>query len=193
MKALFNFIMEETMTEPARKQNPAPVPPVPATSMRALTTPANADVVTTQQSLLNVVGLFGTCGDSKWRDAPIEKLRKASIESFNPVVPNWTPECAEIEAKNLKLDKALLFVVTGETESYGSLAEIGWAELSTRESGRKAFFVIEDFKEVDGSVNPKHAANRTRKLVKAHAKEHGVTIYGSVDEALAVVTEYMKN
>lgn len=78
-------------------------------------------------NLKDVVGLFGTCGTSLWRDPVMEELAVAGIEFFNPVVPDWTPECATIEADHLATDKVILFVVTGETEGFGSLAETGWA------------------------------------------------------------------
>jgi hypothetical protein len=161
--------------------------------LHELSPPANTDVAVKKEELLNVVGLFGTCGNSQWRRGPEEKLRGLGIEFFDPVVPNWTPECAEKEAKHLKKDRALLFVVTSETEGYGSLAETGWAELSTKANGRKAFFVLEDYKDGDKPVDPKHAANRARKLVKAHAKENGASIYSNVDEAMAAVVEFMKD
>ena len=42
----------------------------------------------------NLIGLFGTCGNSNWRVPVIQKLNSLGIAVFNPVVPNWTPECA---------------------------------------------------------------------------------------------------
>lgn len=181
------------MPEPVKKDGPTTAASIRATSLHALNAPANADVVVKKDDLLNVVGLFGTCGNSQWRKAPEEKLKGLGIEFFDPVVANWTPECAEKEAKHLKNDRALLFVVTSETEAYGSLAETGWAELSTKANGRKAFFVLEDYKEVDKPVDPKHAANRARKLVKAHAKENGASVYSNIDEAMAALVEFMKD
>jgi hypothetical protein len=140
---------------------------------------------------LDKVGLFGTCGNSHWRDAVMQEFDRQGIQYFNPVVPNWNPECAKIEANNLAHDKAILFVVTSETEGYGSLAETGWAENSTERSGRRAFFVVEDFKEGD-ALNPKHPANRARALVRAHAAEQKVPIYPDVKAAVQAVEEYMK-
>lgn len=144
------------------------------------------------ESVLDVVGLFGTCGNSKWRDEPQRELAKAGIASFNPVVANWTPECAKAEAEHLQRDRALLFVVTGETEGYGSLAETGWAEVAARSDGRKAFFVIDDYKNGDSPVDPKHPANRARALVRAHAQRNGVDIYPSVGVAMKKLVAFIK-
>ena len=39
------------------------------------------------------VFLGGTCAKSTWRKELDEKLNQERLETFNPVVPNWTPEC----------------------------------------------------------------------------------------------------
>ena len=146
-----------------------------------------------RSSLINSVGLFGTCGGSTWRDGVMNRLSSAGVGFFNPVVPNWTPECAAEEAKHLAGDKALIMNITGETEAYGSLAETGWAQRSAENNGQDLYFVIQDFKEVGKDVDPKHPANRARKLVKAHAEKAGVKIYTDVDKALDELLTKMKN
>ena len=37
--------------------------------------------------------LGGTCASSTWRGELQEKLDETKVETFNPVVPDWTPEC----------------------------------------------------------------------------------------------------
>ena len=81
----------------------------------------------------------------------------------------------------------IFFVVTGETESFGSLAEIGFAFASCKETGRELVVVIQPFGD-----NPKSDANRTRKLVKAHAEKAGLHIFESIEEATEKVIELMK-
>lgn len=39
------------------------------------------------------VFLGGTCGKNDWRDRIMPELDRLGITYFNPVVPNWTPEC----------------------------------------------------------------------------------------------------
>ena len=73
------------------------------------------------------VGLFGTCGNSQWRTPFIESFEKNKISYFNPVVPNWDPSCAAIEAEHLDNDDIILFPITDETTGFGSLAEVGYA------------------------------------------------------------------
>lgn len=142
-----------------------------------------------KKELLPVVGLFGTCGNSTWRDPVMKELCNHNIQYFNPVVPNWTAECGAIEAKHANTDKVVLMVITGETEAAGSLAETGWIENSIERDGqgRKAVFVIEDYHEAGQPVDPKHQANRARTLVKKHAKEAGVPVYTSIEPALKEV------
>ena len=41
--------------------------------------------------------LGGTCAETKWRDELMPLLDRFSINYFNPVVEDWTPECQAIE------------------------------------------------------------------------------------------------
>jgi len=41
--------------------------------------------------------LGGTCATSTWREELMTKLNTERVEAFNPVVPDWTPECQAIE------------------------------------------------------------------------------------------------
>ena len=45
------------------------------------------------------VFLGGTCNGSRWREKIIPMLK---IDYFNPVVPDWTPECQEEEKRQKK-------------------------------------------------------------------------------------------
>jgi hypothetical protein len=66
------------------------------------------------------VFLGGTCGKSTWRDALIPVLE---IGYFNPVVPNWTPECQEEERRQRVLCDFLLYAITSEMVGVYSIAE----------------------------------------------------------------------
>lgn len=129
--------------------------------------------------LQSMIGLFGTVGKSRWRDPVIARLEKEGIPYFNPVVEQWTPECAAIEAEHLVTDKVLLFVITGEEESFGSLAETGWAALSALKNGQTILFVLKDH-----SSERQLAPNRARELVRAHARKAGILIYENLAEAI---------
>jgi hypothetical protein len=138
--------------------------------------------------LQEVIGLFGTVGESTWRDGVMARLEQEGIAYFNPVVPEWKPEHAEIESQHLATDRVILFVITGEWESYGSLAETGWAALSAVKNKQTAVFVIQDFQ---GS--PWSAANRARKLVRTHAEKAGVKVYEDVETAVTAAIQAFRN
>ena len=69
------------------------------------------------------VFLGGTCGNSTWRSELTPKL-DPSIDAYNPVVPNWTPECQKLEDAHKENDDIVLFVITPETKSPYSISEI---------------------------------------------------------------------
>ncbi len=137
--------------------------------------------------LQEVVGLFGTAGESTWRDAVMARLETAGIVYFNPVVPEWTPAHAEIESKHLASDRVILLVITGESESYGSLAETGWAALSAAKNGQTVLLVIQDYPD-----GPRSTANRARALVRAHAEKAGMTVYTDIDTAVTAAIQIFK-
>src|SRR4051812_34994148 len=88
------------------------------------------------------VGLFGTCGNSNWRDPFIEAFSERGMEFFNPQKDDWKPEDAEIEAGHLADDAIILFPITGETYGTGSLAETGFSVLQAIRLDDRRDFVI---------------------------------------------------
>lgn len=69
--------------------------------------------------------LGGTCNGTTWREELIPELEKQGYTYFNPVVPDWTPECIEIEnvEKNEKCNTHL-YILTPEMKGVYSVAEI---------------------------------------------------------------------
>lgn len=119
-----------------------------------------------------VIGLFGTCGGSKWRDAFMQSYDQKGIYYFNPDKgDNWHPEDAVNEAEHLKHDDIILFPVTGETYGTGSLSEVGFSIQQAIQQNRDARIVVMiDDKLSDSLTDPvaKKESERSRKLVKAH-------------------------
>jgi len=76
---------------------------------------------------LPTIGLFGTCGASRWREPFVERYTTLGIPFYNPQVAEWTPACAEAENEHFRSDAILLYPVTAETTGFGSLAEVGLA------------------------------------------------------------------
>jgi len=67
------------------------------------------------------VFLGGTCNNSTWRDELIPNLH---IGYYNPVVPDWTPECEAEELKQREECDFCLYVITNEMEGFYSIAEV---------------------------------------------------------------------
>jgi len=122
------------------------------------------------------VGLFGTCGDSKWREPFIETCEKhLEVDYFNPVVPVWDPTFAVQEAEHLVNDDIILFPVTGETYGEGSLAETGYSISQALRSNKNRYVVVyvepQVHKELEDADKAKATtSNKMRALVLAHLK-----------------------
>jgi len=120
------------------------------------------------------IGLFGTCGVSKWRDKFIMDYEHLGINYFNPNVSNWKPELAEIEAEHLAHDEIILFPVTNETYGTGSLSEVGFSILNAiKLDDRRSFVIMIDktlVPELDNEVARKESL-RARALVMEHLKK----------------------
>jgi len=134
------------------------------------------------------IGLFGTCGGSRWRERLfIPRYDELGIEYYNPQVEDWNPSLAELEAEHLAEDAIILFPVTNETYAFGSLAETGFSMLNAMKlDDRREFvlFIAQDIAETnpkgnrlddrlnpDGTKNPNSRAKdslRARALVKQH-------------------------
>lgn len=141
-----------------------------------------------------IVGLFGTCGSSRWRDEFIRRYDELGIPFFNPQVEHWTSELAEIEAQHLANDQLLLFPVTSETYGTGSLAEVGFSILSSLRwnADRRVVLYIDpqiapELKEQ--SPDAAKESLRSRKLVRAHLaqlKHPNVFVVDSLDAMLEI-------
>lgn len=136
------------------------------------------------------VGLFGTCGISKWREPFIKKYNELGINYFNPQVENWNGELAQYEAAHLSKDQIILLPVTGETYGSGSLTEIGFSILQTLKPEDTRYFIVLTEENLSKDLNDEIARNesiRSRRLVKEHLNKlnlKNVLIVKSLDEML---------
>jgi hypothetical protein len=121
------------------------------------------------------IGLFGTCGSSKWRNDFINRYELLSINYFNPQKDNWKPEDAANEAEHLVNDDVILFPITGETYAFGSLAETGFSISQAIRSNVHRFVVIMISPTLDPELmeNTRSAKESigARALVIAHLKK----------------------
>lgn len=151
--------------------------------------------------MTNTIGLFGTCGRSTWRDNFIERFNKEGITFFNPVVEDWKPSDAIIEAEHLANDNIILFPVTSETYGTGSLAETGFSILNAikMEERRDFVLLIDDFLDEDLMENQEYAKDslRARALVLEHLRKMqlpNVYLVKTLDEMIEVaITIYRAN
>jgi|SRR3989339_675174 len=138
------------------------------------------------------VGLFGTCGGSRWREAFMKKYEEAGIEFFNPQVADWKPEDAVKEAEHLANDAIILFPITGETYGTGSLAETGFSVLNAIRLDNRRDFVIMIEQQLDDSLTDQVARKeslRARALVFQHLKKlrlSNLYVVSILEEMLAV-------
>ena len=139
------------------------------------------------------IGLFGTCGNSTWREKFIEVYSKKNINFFNPQKENWIPEDAEKEAEHLVNDDIIVFPVTGETYGCGSLAETGFSIMQAIRSDKNRFVIIfieNDLNEILKNDDVAYReSKRSRALALAHLKKtnhENVFIVSSLDDMLKV-------
>lgn len=88
------------------------------------------------------IGLFGTCGSSKWRDKFISIYESRGINYFNPIKEDWKPEDAQIEAEHLANDDIICFPITHETYAFGSLGEVGFSILQAIKSDQRRDLIV---------------------------------------------------
>lgn len=139
------------------------------------------------------VGLFGTCGNSTWRNDFIEIYNHEGIAYFNPQVEDWDPSLAEIEAAHLAEDAVILFPVLAETYGLGSCAEVGFSILNAiKLDNLRDFVLLIDGKLDEELMQDKAMAKeslRARALIKQHLKKlalSNVYLVDSLDEMLEV-------
>lgn len=114
----------------------------------------------------NKVFLGGTCNGSTWRDELIPMLK---IDYFNPVVPDWTPECQQKEIAEKQICKIHLYVITPQQKGLFTPAEI--IDSSHNKQVLTVVGMIGDFEE---------AMKRSVKAVCDMAKKNGAIICDSV-------------
>ncbi|MEO5949097.1 MAG: hypothetical protein ABIP74_01715 [Candidatus Saccharimonas sp.] len=119
------------------------------------------------------IGLFGTCGGSKWRVPFIQRFSALHFNFFNPQVDvdEWKEEYSEVEAEHFVNDEIILFPITDETDGLGSLSEV--LNMFNNSQGRDFVIMIHKTVDPEKVTDPAvaKASNRTRALVTAHLKK----------------------
>lgn len=136
------------------------------------------------------IGMFGTCGGSRWRDAFIDAYNDLGYKWYNPQVDDWEPWMAEAEAEHLANDSLILFPVTSESYGLGSLAETGYSILQALRLDKRRDFIIMIDNFLDDCLDNeelKKESLRGRKLIRRHLakiKMSNVHVVHTLDEML---------
>ncbi len=128
------------------------------------------------------VFLGGTCASSTWREELIPRLGD-TVETFNPVVPNWTPECQAEEDMHRETDDICLYVITPEGEGFYSFVEV--TDDSNKRPERTVLCVL---MEANGKKFEGHMAKCVLKTMKVVAK-NGVVVFDNLDD----LANYLNN
>ena len=133
------------------------------------------------------VFLGGTCAGSTWREELQRKLDSERIETFNPVVLNWTPECQAEEDFHRETDDICLYVITPEGEGFYSFVEV-----TDDSNKRPKSTVLCILIEANGKKFEGHMLKCALKTAKLIAK-NGVYVTTSLDELATYLNQYQKN
>jgi hypothetical protein len=113
------------------------------------------------------VFLGGTCNESTWRERLIKDL---TIDFFNPVVEDWTPECMDEEIKQRKTCDFCLYVITPKMTGMYSIAEV--VDDSNKRPEQTVFCFLE---ADDGECFETHQTKSLKQIEKM-VEENGATV-----------------
>ena len=125
-----------------------------------------------------------TCAKSTWRDELEQKLDHERIETFNPVVPNWTPECQVEEDFHRENDDICLYVITPEGEGFYSFVEV--TDDSNKRPESTVLCVLE---EANGRRFEGHMLKCALKTAKLVAN-NGVYVTNNLDDLATYLNAY---
>jgi len=126
------------------------------------------------------VFLGGTCNDSTWRDELIPLL---TIDYFNPVVSNWTPECQDEEIIQRETCDYVLYVITPKMTGVYSIAEV--VDDSNKRPKKTLFCYLEEDEKEKFEKHQIKALQATSKMILKNG--------GWVCSSLKEVAEYLNS
>lgn len=106
------------------------------------------------------VFLGGTCNDSTWRERLIPLL---TIDYFNPVVKDWTPECQAEEIKQREECDFCLYVITPAMTGVYSIAEV--VDDSNKRPEKTIFCFVEEHQYDHFTLHQSKSLNQVGKMV----------------------------
>ena len=129
------------------------------------------------------VFLGGTCNGSLWRDMLIPRLDSNTVDYFNPVVEDWTPECQAEELKQREECDYCLYVITPKMTGVYSIAEV--IDDSNKRPEKTMFmFLATDFADMftKGQV-------KSLNYVKQMVTDNGGHVFKNLKEIIEFLNE----
>lgn len=123
------------------------------------------------------VFLGGTCNNSTWRKELIEKI---NIDYYNPVVPDWTPECQAEEIRQRETCDLVLYAITAQMTGVYSIAEV--IDDSNKRPEKTVFCVLGDGFD-DRQL-------RSLEAVKKMVAENGGSVFGSLEDTASYLNNF---
>ena len=127
---------------------------------------------------MSKVFLGGTCNESTWRERLIPML---SVDYYNPVVDDWTPDCMAEELTQRENCDFCLYVITPKMTGVYSIAEV--IDDSNKRPDRTVFCVLPSD---DGTI---FSDGQLRSL--GAVSEMVETNGGSIHMSLTSVADYL--
>lgn len=115
---------------------------------------------------MKTVFLGGTCNGSMWRDQLISLLDTTKVSAFNPVVPNWTPECQAEEIRQRETSDYCLYVITPKMTGVYSIAEV--VDDSNKRPAKTVFCFVENDESASFEKHQVKALTQVGKMVAAN-------------------------
>jgi len=153
-----------------------------------------------QPDTKNVIGLFGTCDNVRWRDPFMARYKAEGIPYFNPMIDDWNEAFVPIEAHHLANDPIVLFPVLDQSYGMGSLSEMGFGPLRAIKQNFYRSFVVLIHPQVTQELQDKDpvmakASKRARALVLGHLAKvaaDNIVIVPTLDDMLDVSLKLQK-
>ncbi len=139
------------------------------------------------------VFLGGTCNESDWRERLIPML---TVDYFNPVVEDWTPECMAEELRQRESCDFCLYVITPRMTGVYSVAEV--VDDSNKRPGQTIFCVLDTDGPLEFTIAQRKSLASVERMVAKNgayvvpslrAVAHGLTTRSKMDEVIASPVE----
>lgn len=125
------------------------------------------------------VFLGGTISKNDYRSTLIPHL---TINYFNPLVSNWTPECQQEEIRQRNECDILLYVITPEMTGVYSIAEVTEDAISRPEKTVFAFWSIPEIEFTDKQI-------ASLEMVASLIEKYGAKTFRTMDS----LVQYLNN